>query len=74
MAGAAPGTTFGVDLGFSPSMPRLLPLPFRLPSVQTLRGTTSTAPRPGPTEPSKRFPAARLPLIGCSLPSLQRLR
>ena len=30
-------------------------------------------PRPRPTEPSKRFPAARLPLIGCSLPSLQRL-
>ena len=30
-------------------------------------------PRPRPTEPSKRFPAARLPLIGCSLPSLQHL-
>ena len=60
MAGAAPGTTFGVDLGFFPiyAPTASIATAFRLLSLQTLRGTTSIvplrncpAPRLGPTEP-----------------------
>ena len=46
MAGAAPGTTFGVDLGFFPiyAPTASIAIAFRFLSLQPLRGTTSIVP------------------------------